>query len=156
MRWRTWRVNWSSIQITNQIWSSLCISRVGHIVVYCTWSIWTRRSIIRRMASAVSWLLTITILPRSHDHILNVVVDWKIYCWFLHFNFLLGANQWRFGLLLRNGRRSMMIWIRSSINEISHFWSMMIMMIARCSMSMMNTSMRLTWILEMVATCRLT
>ena len=156
MRWRTWRVNWSSIQITNQIWSSLCIPRVGYVVVYRTWSIWTRCSIIRRMASAVSRLLTITILPRSHDHILNVVVDWKIYCWFLHFNFLLGANQWRFGLLLRNGRRSMMIWIRSSVNEISHFWSMMIMMIARCSMSMMNTSMWLTWILEMVATCRLT
>jgi hypothetical protein len=121
-----------------------------------TWTVWACCSIIRRMASAVSRLLTITILSRSHDHILNIVVYRKIYCWFLHFNFLLGTDQWRFWLLLRYRRRSMMIWIRSSINEIAHFWSMMIMMIPRCSMPMMNTSMRLTWILEMIATCWLT
>ena len=156
MWWRAWRIYRSSIEIADEIRSSLCVARVWYVVVNCARPIWARCSIVRRMASAVSRLLTITILPRGHDHILNVVVDWKIYCWFLHFNFLLGANQWRFGLLLRNGRRSMMIWIRSSVNEISHFWSMMIMMIARCSMSMMNTSMWLTWILEMVATCRLT
>jgi hypothetical protein len=155
MWWRAWRIYRSSIEITNQIRSCLCVVRVWYIVVNCARPIWARCSIVRRMASAVSRLLTITILPRGHDHILNVVVDWKIYCRFLHFNFLLSTDQRRFGLLLRNGRRSMMIWIGSPVNEIAHFWSMMIMMIARCSMSMMDASMRLTWILEMITTCRL-
>jgi hypothetical protein len=155
MWWRAWRIYWSTIEIADEIWSSLCVARVWYVVVNCARPIWARCSIIRRMASAVSRLLTITILPRGHDHILNVVVDWKIYCRFLHFNFLLSTDQRRFGLLLRNRRRSMMIWISSPVNEIAHFWSMMIMMIARCSMSMMDASMRLTWILEMITTCRL-
>ena len=155
MWWRAWRIYRSSIEISDEIRSSLCVARVWYVVVNCARPIWARCSIVRRMASAVSRLLTITILPRGHDHILNVVVDWKIYCRFLHFNFLLSTDQRRFGLLLRNGRRSMMIWIGSPVNEIAHFWSMMIMMIARCSMSMMDASMRLTWILEMITTCRL-
>ena len=155
MWWRAWRIYWSTIEIADEIWSSLCVARVWYVMVNCARPIWARCSIIRRMASAVSRLLTITILPRGHDHILNVVVDWKIYCRFLHFNFLLSTDQRRFGLLLRNRRRSMMIWISSPVNEIAHFWSMMIMMIARCSMSMMDASMRLTWILEMITTCRL-
>ena len=155
MWWRAWRIYWTTIEIADEIWSSLCVARVWYVMVNCARPIWARCSIIRRMASAVSRLLTITILPRGHDHILNVVVDWKIYCRFLHFNFLLSTDQRRFGLLLRNRRRSMMIWISSPVNEIAHFWSMMIMMIARCSMSMMDASMRLTWILEMITTCRL-
>ena len=156
MRWIcTWRVYWSSVQVSYQIRTSSSVVCVWYIVVNCTRAVWAWSSIIRRMTSAVSWLLTITILSRSHDYILNVVVDWKIYCRFLHFNFLLGTDQRRLGLLLWNGRRTMMIWIGSSVNEIAHFWSVMIVMISRCSMSMMDASMWLTWILEMITTSRL-
>lgn len=155
MWWRAWRVHWSSVQITDEIRSSWLIVRIRHIMVNRAWSIGACSSIIRRMTSAVSWLLTITILPRGHDNILNVVVDWKVDCWFLHFNFLIGTDQRGFGLLLWNWGWSMVIWVGGSVNKIAYFWSMVIVMITGCSMSMMDSSMRLTRILEMITTSRL-
>lgn len=50
----------------------------------------------------------------------------------------------------------MVIWVGGSVNKIAHFWSMVIVMITRGSMSMMDSSMRLTRILEMITTSRLT
>jgi len=49
----------------------------------------------------------------------------------------------------------MVIWVGGSVNKIAHFWSMVIVMITRCSMAMMDSSMRLTRILEMITTSRL-
>ena len=123
--------------------------------MYCTRTIRSWCSIIWRMATTMTRLLTITILSRGHNHILNIIVNRKIYSWFLHFHFIFWIDQRGLRLLLRNWGRSMMIRICGSINEISHFWSKVIMMITRCTMAMMNTSMRLTWILKMITTSRL-
>lgn len=156
MRWCLPRwIHGSAIKITNKVRTSTRIVGVRYVVMNCARTIRSCSSIIRRMTSTVTRLLTIAVLARSHDHVLNVIVNWKIYCRFLHFNFLLSINQRRFWLLLRNRGRAMMIWICGSINEISHFWSQMIVMITRCSMPMMNATMRLTRILKMITTCRL-
>ena len=48
-----------------------------------------------------------------------------------------------------------MIWISRSIDKVSNFRSVMIVMISRSSMPMMNSTVRLTRILKMITTSRL-
>ena len=125
-------------------------------MVHRAGSVRTRSCVVRSVRTAVSRLLTIAVLTRGYDHILNIVIDWKIYSRFLHFHLLLGANQRRLRSRLRYRCRPMMIWISCSIDKVSNFRSVMIVMITRSSMPMMDSTVRLTRILKMISTCRLT
>ena len=98
-----------------------------------------------------------TAVLASHDHILHVVVDREIDRWLLRFHLLLGADQRRLqiGVL----RMSMMsTHLASAAHQVPNLGSVVdcrvsvAMEVLRVGMVLvMDSAMRLTWILNMVS-----
>ena len=114
----------------------------GHIWVVCT----------------VGILVSVAVLAWCNDHILNIVVDWQIDCWFLHrLQFLISVHQRRFvNRLLWN--RSWSMWTMMARCILVVEVCCLVLQIGWSSMSMVlilvDTSVRLAWIVHMIPLTR--
>ena len=129
-------VDWSAIHVSNHTrWCVWVGTRLMNWIIVCT--VWPSCAVWVLCSMLVLW--SITVLSRRNYHILNVVIDRKIYGWFCNFHLLWSVQKWGFISYLRS--ITMMSMASMTLVWITNLRSVHIL-IAR-TMSMMSTCMRL-------------